>query len=121
MAGSYKPFRRTAIAASAVGLATIATALTGPGVGAANAGTPVTTATAGTASAIAQSYKVNPTTAQLSIGITFGTSLAGYTNNVAQAESRAIDLGIIGTTLSAQGCDGGAPTLPSDKQPQSLH
>ncbi|MEY2468912.1 MAG: hypothetical protein QOF21_1610 [Actinomycetota bacterium] len=119
MAGSYKPYRRTAIAACAVGVLFAAVALTGPGVGAVSAA-PATLADAGTASAIATSYKVNPTTASLSIGITFGTSLAGYTNNVAQAESRAIDLGIIGSTLAGEGCDGGDPTLPADQQPQAL-
>ena len=120
MAGSFTHYRRTAIAATAVTTAFVATALTGFGLGAAAAGTPATKDTAGTASAIAQSYKVNPTAAALSIGISFGTSLAGYTNNVAQAESRAIDLGIIGSTLAGEGCDGGAPTLPAEDQPQAL-
>ncbi len=119
MAGNFKPYRRTAIAASAVGLAVAISALTGP-LGAASAGTPATPTTAGTASATATSYKVNPTTASLSIGISFGISLAGYTNNVSQAESRAIDLGIIGSTLAGKGCDGGDPTLPAEDQPQAL-
>ncbi|MEY2398020.1 MAG: hypothetical protein QOJ00_1194 [Actinomycetota bacterium] len=121
MAGSFKPYRRTALAASAVGISIIATALTGPGVGVASAGEPATLATAGTSNATAQSYRVNPTTAALSLGISFGVSLTGYTNNVAQAEARGIDLGIIGSTLSAAGCDGGDPTLPADQQPQPLH
>ncbi len=115
MAGS-SPFRRTAITACGVGVAVAATALTSP----ATAGTPATDRTAGTASAIATSYKVNPTTASLSIGIAFGISLAGYTNQVAQAESRGIDLGIIGGTLAGEGCDGGDPTLPAEDQPQPL-
>ena len=98
MAGSFKPYRRTAIAASAVGVRySCATAVTGSG-RAPRRARPPPMETAGTASAIAQSYKVNPTTAALSLGISFGVSLAGYTNNVAQAESRAIDLGIIGST-----------------------
>ena len=116
MAGSFRPYRRTAITASAVGMLVLGAALSAP----AEAGTPATVKDAGTASAIATSYKVNPTTASLSIGITFGTALAGYTNNVSQAEARAIDLGIIGSTLAGEGCDGGAPTLPADQQPQSL-
>jgi hypothetical protein len=74
----------------------------------------------GTATAIAQSYKVNPTASGLSIGITFGLSLSDYTNTVSRAESRAIDLGIVGTTLAAEACDGGDPTVSSDKQPQSV-
>ncbi|MEY2418187.1 MAG: hypothetical protein QOG90_867 [Actinomycetota bacterium] len=116
----FKPYSRTAIAACGVGAAVLAAALTGPGVAPALAGTPATQQTAGTASATATSYKINPTEASLSIGITFGISLAGYTNQVSQAESRGIDLGIIGTTLAAQGCSGGDPTLAADKQPQPL-
>jgi hypothetical protein len=76
--------------------------------------------TNGTAAASAYSVKVNPTAAALSIGVTFGTSLAGYTNEVAKAESRGIDLGIIGTTLAGAGCDGSDPSFPADQQPQPL-
>jgi hypothetical protein len=119
MAGSFKPYRRTALAASAVGIAVAITALTGP-IGAATAGTPATATTAGQSNATANSYRVNPTTAALSLGISFGVSLTGYTNNVAQAEARGIDLGIIGSTLAGSGCDGGDPTLPRDQQPQPL-
>lgn len=117
MKGNPKPFLRTTVTAGLAITALAASAVVGP---AAGAGTPATTQTAGTASATAQSIKVNPTTASLSIGITFGTSLAGYTNQVAQAESRGIDLGIIGTTLAGEGCDGGEPTLPAEDQPQPL-
>ena len=74
----------------------------------------------GTASASAQSVKVNPTAASLSIGATIGIALAGYQNDVAKAEARGVDLGVIGTTLAGEGCDGGEPTLPADQQPQPL-
>lgn len=74
----------------------------------------------GTASAIATSYKLNPTAAGLSLGISVGVSLSDYTNQVARAESRAVDLGIIGTTLTAEGCDGSAPTFTPDQLPQPL-
>ena len=36
------------------------------------------------------------------------------------AESRAINLGVIGVTLAGEGCDGGDPTLPEEDQPQPL-
>lgn len=110
------PFKRTGMAALGLVAALTATALTTP----ASAGTPATATTAGTASATATSVKVNPTTASLSLGISLGVSLAGYTNNVAQAESRGIDLGIIGSIMAGEGCDGGDPTLPADRQPQPL-
>jgi hypothetical protein len=110
-----RPFRRTRWTAAVVAVALGATFLASPGANAAD-----NEFENGTASAIAQSYKVNPTAASLSIGITFGLSLADYTNQVARAESRAIDLGIIGTTLASEPCDGGDPTLSSEKQPQPL-
>jgi hypothetical protein len=75
--------------------------------------------------AIAQTDRIDPRSGGLSIGITFGISIAGHQNQVAQASSQAIDLGVIGTTLAAPGCSNGdkpprAPTLPADKQPQAL-
>src|SRR5438067_1259292 len=74
----------------------------------------------GTAVASAQSWKFNPTAASLSVGFTFGQSLAGYQNTGAKADARGIDLGIIGSLLAAQQCDGSKPTLPADQQPQPL-
>jgi hypothetical protein len=117
---ALRGFSRTAIAASVMGATVLGALISGPGAAPALAGTAATPASAGTASATATSYKVNPTTASLSIGLSFGVSLAGYTNNVAQAESRGIDLGIIGSTMAGEGCDGGDPTLPADQQPQPL-
>ena len=81
---------------------------------------PLRTFSNGTASASAQSVKVNPTAASLSIGATIGISLAGFQNDVAKAEARGIELGVIGTTLAGEGCDGGEPTLPAEQQPQPL-
>jgi hypothetical protein len=75
----------------------------------------------GTAQATAQTYKVNPQTGALSLGIAFGVTLTNYQNKVAIAEARGIDLGIIGQLLAAEGCDGGDPTLAADKQPQPVH
>ena len=120
MPSGFKRFRhyRRTLSTAVVVVSVVGTmAITTTGVGTATA---ADDASSGMASAIAQSYKINPTAAALSIGISFGTSLADYTNQVARAESRAIDLGIIGTTMAAEGCDGGAPTLTADKQPQGL-
>jgi hypothetical protein len=82
---------------------------------------PTQSATApGVGNAIAETVKVDPRAAGLSLGITTGRSIAGHQNSVAQASSQAVDYGIIGTTLAAEGCDGGDPTLPADQQPQPL-
>lgn len=112
-------FRRslavTAVVACGVAGGQLAGLFGGPASGAASS-VPL-----GTASATAQSFKVNPQTGALSLGISFGVTLTNYQNKVAIAEARGIDLGIIGTLLAAQGCDGGAPTLPADQQPQPVH
>jgi hypothetical protein len=85
--------------------------------------TPASSETAiapGRATAYAQAIKFNPRAASLSLGITVGLSLADYANKVSRAETRGIDLGIIGALLAAEGCDGGDPTLPAERQPQAL-
>ena len=74
----------------------------------------------GVGNAYAQGYKIDPRQGQLSFGITYGMALAGHQNTVAIGEARSVDLGVIGTTLAAEGCDGGDPTLPKDKQPQPV-
>ena len=74
----------------------------------------------GLGNAYAQGVKVDPRTGRLSFGITYGMALAGHQNNVAVAESRSVDLGVIGTTLAGEGCDGGDPTFPREDQPQPL-
>jgi hypothetical protein len=75
----------------------------------------------GTSAATATLYKVNPTTGSLSFAVTFGESLSSYTNNVATAESRGIDLGILGALLGGTQCDGKPGPLPSKDQPQPVH
>lgn len=74
----------------------------------------------GKGDAYAQGIKVDPQMGQLSFGITYGQALAGHQNSQAIAEARSIDLGVIGTTLAGEGCDGGDPTLPAENQPQPL-
>jgi hypothetical protein len=106
-----------------VGLALVVT-LAATGTGGASPTAPAAPAQSatnlGAANAIAQTMKVNPRAGSLSLGIGFGVSLADYQNTVARAESRAIDLGIIGALAAAPGCDGGDPTLPAEDQPQPV-
>jgi hypothetical protein len=107
--------RRTR-AAAAISAALLAVALV-----ASYATAPASAATEpGQGTAIAQTQKIDPKAGGLSLGITFGQALAGHQNEVAQASSQAINLGVIGTTIGAEGCDGSAPTYPSDQQPQPL-
>lgn len=111
-------FRRTAVASVAVAGAFGAAA----SIGAAPAGgqTAAPSFNKGTGSAIAESIRLDPVAGGLSFGIGIGESLAGHQNTGATAESRAANLGVIGTTMAAEGCDGGDPTLPKEDQPQAL-
>jgi hypothetical protein len=112
-------FRRTARMAVGVGAACALTfAVTSPG---AQAAPDADTAFGpGTGSAIALVYKVNPLFGNLSFGITAGESVAGHQNTGASAQSKAINLGVIGVTLAGEGCDGADPTLASADQPQPV-
>jgi hypothetical protein len=70
--------------------------------------------------ALAEIEKIDPRAGSLSLGITSGRSIAGHQNTVAQASSQAYDYGVIGGTLAAKGCSGGAPTLPDSQQPHPI-
>jgi hypothetical protein len=74
----------------------------------------------GTGSALADTVRFNPVAGGLSFGIALGESIAGHQNTAATAEARSANLGVIGTTLAGEGCDGGDPTLPAEDQPQAL-
>ncbi len=74
----------------------------------------------GRGSAYAQGYKIDPRSGRLSFGLTYGMALSGHQNTVAVGEARSLDLGVIGTTLAGEGCDGGDPSLAKEDQPQPL-
>ena len=108
-------FRRTAYVGVGVGAASLLTlALTAPGSAQDAPFDP------GTGTAIALAYKVNPIFGNLSFGITAGESIAGHQNTGASAQSKAINLGVIGVTLAGEGCNGDDPTLPAEDQPQPV-
>jgi hypothetical protein len=117
---AFRRTRRTAVGLGCVGLLTFVA--TEPGGASADRSTAPRAAAVvpGQGLAIAQTTKVDPRAGGLSIGVTFGTSIAGHQNTVAQASSQAINLGVIGTTLAGEGCDGGDPTLAEEDQPQAL-
>lgn len=74
----------------------------------------------GRGQAYAQGYRVDPRAGGLSFGITYGLALAGHQGAVATGDARSVDLGVIGTTLAGETCDGGDPTLPKEDQPQPV-
>jgi hypothetical protein len=112
----FGAWRRTVGVAAVVGGSLVATAAVAPG----TSGAQASGFNGGTGSAIAQSVRIDPRAGGLSFGISVGESLAGHQNTVATAESRSVNLGVIGVTLGAPGCDGGDPTLRKENQPQPL-
>lgn len=116
---SWRAWRRTACVGVVVGSAVLATAVTGLGTSAAQTGE-ATPFNNGIGSAVASSIRVDPIAGGLSFGIGVGEALAGHQNTVGTAEARTANLGVIGVTLAAEGCDGGDPTLPKEQQPQGL-
>ncbi|HEY5384282.1 MAG TPA: hypothetical protein VIJ56_03545, partial [Acidimicrobiales bacterium] len=71
----------------------------------------------GDALARSQAISLAPTTGGLNYAITLATSVSNYQDMQAQSLSQTIDLGAIGTSLEAEGCDGSAPTLPASDVP----
>lgn len=115
MADKTEHWRRTRWTAAA-GVAVVAslTPLSMAGVGAEQAAAP------GEGTASAQTAKFDPKAGGLSIGITFGQATANHQNQVAKALSNATHMGVVGTTLAAEGCDGSDATWPREEQPQAL-
>ena len=74
----------------------------------------------GTSTATAQILRIAPGVGGLELATSLGSVASQVTNALAQAKATAIDLGIIGTTLTAEGCDGDPGAFTPDQLPQSL-
>lgn len=116
--GRLRHFRRTATTGVlVVGAVAIAASVGAPS---AAGQTAAPSFNKGTGNAVAESIRLDPVAGGLSFGIGIGEALAGHQNTAATAESRAANLGVIGTTLAAESCDGGDPSFPKEDQPQAL-
>lgn len=114
-------WRRTRWTAAAVATALGATLASGIGTtSAAPASQQPDAFNKGTGQAIAQTYRLDPVAGGLSFGVGIGEALAAHQNQVATAEARAINLGVIGVTLAGDACDGGDPDLAAEDQPQAV-
>jgi hypothetical protein len=72
----------------------------------------------GTAKATAVVARMAPGVGSLELGISSGVAVAEIKNTVAQAQAETLDLGLIGTTLTAESCSGSA-VLTADQLPQA--
>jgi hypothetical protein len=73
----------------------------------------------GTAVATSQAFQFDPRNAGLAATITVGRSVAQYRNSLAQASAQAIDLGVIGSTLTVQ-CGVTPPVLKPEQLPKPI-
>lgn len=74
----------------------------------------------GTGIATAQVIRVAPGVGNLGLATTVGTSLSKVANRVAEAQAQAVDLGLVGSSLTARACDGSAGALRPDQLPQPV-
>lgn len=71
----------------------------------------------GRGSAVAQVARWAPGVGSLQIGITSGQSIAQIQNNLAQAQAQSLDLGLIGTSLTTEQCNGDAAPFTPEQLP----
>jgi hypothetical protein len=110
-----RTYRRTALVA--VSSAAVLLATLGVAPGAQSEEVPFNNGTAKATAIVAQ---VAPGVGSLQLGITSGVAVAEIKNTVGQAQAKTLDLGLIGGTLTAEGCDGGAPIVAQSQLPQPL-
>ncbi|MDQ2648897.1 MAG: hypothetical protein M3Z03_05035, partial [Actinomycetota bacterium] len=63
---------------------------------------------------------IAPTTGGLELAVTSGQARAETTGGLAQALARSFSLGLIGSSISAEGCDGSDPLVEAALLPQAL-
>jgi hypothetical protein len=108
-------YRRTALA----GITSVAALLWGLGAASGQDAGPAATATPfsnGQAKATAVVARVAPGVGSLELALANGIAVSELKNSLAQAQAQSIDLGLIGTTLTAGGCRN--PTITPDQLPQ---
>lgn len=74
----------------------------------------------GTATARAAVFNVAPSAGSLAFDISAGETIAETAGGLGQAQAQAADLGLIGTALTAEPCDGGEPSFSPETIPGPL-
>jgi hypothetical protein len=67
----------------------------------------------GTAKATAVALRIAPGIGSFQLGLAAGVAVSEYKNNFAQAQSEALDLGLVGSVLTAPSACSGNPILPA--------
>src|SRR4051794_1395285 len=74
----------------------------------------------GRATSQAQIMRLAPGIGNLQLATTTGVTVSQVSNSLAQAQAQAIDLGLIGTAATAEGCDGSPGALTPDQLPKAV-
>jgi hypothetical protein len=90
----------------------------GESTGAASQKTAAAAFSNGVAHATAVVSRVAPGVGSLALALASGIAVSELKNTLAQAQAQSLDLGLIGTTLTAEGCTGGAAAVTPDQLPQ---
>ena len=72
----------------------------------------------GRADAVGTVFGAAPGVGSLSLGINAGVAVSQLTNTLAQSQAKVLDLGLIGTSLTAEQCDGSPGSVRPDQLPQ---
>lgn len=106
--------------AAAVLAGTVAAIVVGPSPAARAQDGAEPAATVGSAKATAVLLKVAPTVGNLQLAVASGVSVAEIRNQLAQSQSQSLDLGLLGSTLTAEQCDGRPALLRPSDLPEPL-
>lgn len=68
----------------------------------------------GTAKAVAMATRIGPGVGDLELAMRGGLAITQVTNDLAQATSQTLELGLIGASLTAENCRGDQPLKPDD-------
>ncbi|MDQ3293222.1 MAG: hypothetical protein M3527_02035, partial [Actinomycetota bacterium] len=96
----------------------IGTAVLGTGAPAAPA--PTQTIQVGTAKATAVTLRAAPAVGSLELAVTSGASVAEVRNQLAQSQSQAANLGLLGSALVGEQCDGKEATVREEQLPHPI-
>lgn len=107
-------YRRTGLVAAVTTIAVVTALVVRPG-GAARS---VTIVKSGTARATADVLSLAPTAGSLALSFGSGSVVAETVGGLAQALSETANLGLVGSSLTSEGCDGSDPTFTPDQLPQ---
>ena len=122
MRRSVRPLRAYArtIAVGVLSLSMVGSATFALAGAAETAGADETPFANGNAVAQASVLRIAPGVGSLGLATTTGTSLAHVANNLAEAQAQAVDLGLIGSSLTAEQCNGDPGAVKPDQLPQPL-